>query len=112
MQIGNLDLSLLSKHFNNLLNKLKNIPAITLDGAAITLHGNIDRPEDIRILKKYDDTGVGLYRTEMMFLEKNSFPNEETQFKTYKRALFRLKGQLLTIRTRAGSDSACIFSIT
>ncbi len=83
----------------NLLNKLKNVPAITLDGAAITLHGNIDRPEDIRILKKYDDTGVGLYRTEMMFLEKNSFPNEEMQFKTYKRALFRLKGQLLTIRT-------------
>ena len=83
----------------NLLNKLKNIPAITLDGTAITLHGNIDRPEDIRILKKYDDTGVGLYRTEMMFLEKNSYPNEETQFKTYKRALFRLKGQLLTIRT-------------
>lgn len=83
----------------NLLNKLKNIPAVTLDGTAITLHGNIDRPEDIRILKKYDDTGVGLYRTEMMFLEKNSYPNEETQFKTYKRALFRLKGQLLTVRT-------------
>lgn len=83
----------------NLLNKLKNIPAITLDGTAITLHGNIDRPEDIRVLKKYDDTGVGLYRTEMMFLEKNSYPDEETQFKTYKRALFRLKGQLLTIRT-------------
>ncbi len=84
---------------SNLLNKLKNIPAITLDGTAITLHGNIDRPEDIRILKKYDDTGVGLYRTEMMFLEKNSYPDEEVQFKTYKRALFRLKGQLLTIRT-------------
>ena len=73
----------------NLLNKLKNIPTITLDGTAITLHGNIDRPEDIRILKKYDDTGVGIYRTEMMFLEKNSYPKEEKQFKTYKRALFR-----------------------
>lgn len=83
----------------NLLHKLKDVPAVTLDGTAITIHGNIDRPEDIRILKKYDDTGVGLYRTEMLFLEKNTWPDEETQFKTYKRALFRLKGQLLTIRT-------------
>lgn len=83
----------------SLLHKLKNVPAITLDNVAITIHGNIDRPEDIRILKKYDDTGVGLYRTEMMFLEKNTWPDEEVQFKTYKRALFRLKGQPLTIRT-------------
>jgi phosphotransferase system enzyme I (PtsI) len=83
----------------NLLTKLKNVPAITLDGTAITLHGNIDRPEDIRALRKYDDTGVGLYRTEMLFMENNAYPDEETQFKTYKRALFRLKGQPLTIRT-------------
>jgi phosphotransferase system enzyme I (PtsI) len=82
-----------------LLNKLKNVPAKTLDGINITLHGNIDRPEDVSTLKKYDDTGVGLYRTEMLFLEENAWPDEETQFKTYKRALFRLKGHILTIRT-------------
>jgi phosphotransferase system enzyme I (PtsI) len=82
-----------------LLNELKNVPAITLDGAHITLHGNIDRPEDIRTLKQFDDTGVGLYRTEMMFIERNEWPDEETHFKAYKRALFRLKGQPLTIRT-------------
>lgn len=82
-----------------LLHELKNVPVITTDGKAITLHGNIDRPEDIRTLKKFDDTGVGLYRTEMLFIEKNEFPDEDTQFKTYKRALFRLKGKPLTIRT-------------
>jgi len=82
-----------------LLNKLKFVPAITTDGKAITLHGNINRPEDIRALKNFDDTGVGLYRTEMLFIERNEWPDEETQFKTYKRALFRLKGQPLTIRT-------------
>lgn len=81
------------------LKKLKNIPAITLDGIAITLHGNIDRPEDIRILQQFDETGVGLYRTEMLFMEKNEWPDEETQFKNYKRALFRLKDHPLTIRT-------------
>ena len=82
-----------------LLRELKNTPTVTTDGKAITLHGNIDRPEDIRVLRKFDDTGVGLYRTEMLFIEKNTWPDEETQFKTYKRALFRLKGKSLTIRT-------------
>lgn len=82
-----------------LLHELKNTPTVTTDGKAITLHGNIDRPEDIRKLRKFDHTGVGLYRTEMLFIEKNEWPNEETQFKTYKRALFRLKGKPLTIRT-------------
>jgi len=82
-----------------LLHELKNTPVVTTDGKAITLHGNIDRPEDIRVLRNFDDTGVGLYRTEMLFIEKNEWPDEETQFKTYKRALFRLKGKPLTIRT-------------
>ncbi len=81
------------------LNELKDKPAITKDGINVTLQGNIDRPEDIRTLKKYDDTGVGLYRTEMLFLENKETVDEETQFKTYKRALFRLKGKPLTIRT-------------
>ena len=82
-----------------LLSELKNTPTVTTDGKIITLHGNIDRPEDIRVLRKFDDTGVGLYRTEMLFIEKNTWPDEEIQFKTYKRALFRLKGKPLTIRT-------------
>ena len=82
-----------------LLHELKNAPTVTTDGKVITLHGNIDRPDDIRKLRKFDHTGVGLYRTEMLFIEKNEWPNEETQFKTYKRALFHLKGKALTIRT-------------
>jgi phosphotransferase system enzyme I (PtsI) len=81
------------------LNRLVNKPAVTEDGVHILIQGNIDRPEDIRKLKQYDNTGVGLYRTEMLFLENNKSVDEETQFKTYKRALFRLKGKPLTIRT-------------
>ena len=81
------------------LNKLINKPAVTKDGVHILIQGNIDRPEDIRKLKQYDETGVGLYRTEMLFLENNQQIDEESQFKTYKRALFRLKGKPLTIRT-------------
>ncbi len=81
------------------LNELINKPAVTRDGVSILLQGNIDRPEDIRKLKQFDNTGVGLYRTEMLFLENNQSVDEESQFKTYKRALFRLKGKPLTIRT-------------
>ena len=81
------------------LNRLINKPSVTKDGVHILLYGNIDRPEDIRKLKQLDNTGVGLYRTEMLFLENKQSVDEETQFKTYKRALFRLKGKSLTIRT-------------
>ena len=83
----------------NLLNRLTGKPAITLDNKQITLHGNIDRPEDIRLIKKFDDTGVGLYRTEMLFIELNQWPDEKLHLKTYKRAIKALKGKPLTIRT-------------
>jgi phosphotransferase system enzyme I (PtsI) len=78
---------------------LKNKPTITLDGARINLFGNIDRPEDVRTLRQYDHTGVGLYRTEVLFMERNEWPSEEEQFLVYQRALRALKGHPLTIRT-------------
>lgn len=83
----------------NLLKELTGKPAITLDKKQITLHGNIDRPSDIRIIKKYDDTGVGLYRTEMLFIQLNQWPDQKTHFNTYKRAVKALDGKPLTIRT-------------
>jgi phosphotransferase system enzyme I (PtsI) len=83
----------------NLLNKLSGKPAVTLDNKQITLHSNIDKPEDIRLIKKFDDTGVGLYRTEMLFIELNQWPDEKTHFRTYKRAVKALNGKPLTIRT-------------
>ncbi len=83
----------------NLLKELSGRPAVTLDKKQITLHGNIDRPADIRTIKKYDNTGVGLYRTEMLFIELNQWPDQKTHFKTYKRAVLALEGKPLTIRT-------------
>lgn len=78
---------------------LKNRPCKTLDGLKISLYGNIDRPEDVRVLRQFDHTGVGLYRTEMMFIEHNHMPDEDEQFEVYRRALRALKGHPLTIRT-------------
>jgi phosphotransferase system enzyme I (PtsI) len=83
----------------HLLHSLKGKPAITQDKKTIILHGNIDRPEDIRVLQQYDKAGIGLYRTEMLFIHKNEWPNEDTQLQYYKRAVQKLKGQPITIRT-------------
>lgn len=79
--------------------ELKNKPAITKNGLKINLYGNIDRPADVRTLRQFDHTGVGLYRTEMLFIERNEQPSESEQFETYRRALRALKGHPLTIRT-------------
>ena len=83
----------------NLLKTLSGKPAVTLDRKQITLHGNIDRPSDIKIIKNYDDTGIGLYRTEMLFIELNQWPDQATHLKTYKRVVKALNGKPLTIRT-------------
>jgi len=83
----------------NLLNNLRGKPAITIDKKQITLHGNIDRPADIKSIQKHDDTGIGLYRTEMLFIELNQWPDQDTQLKTYKSAVKKLNGKPLTIRT-------------
>ncbi len=82
-----------------LLFDLKNKPTKTKDGLKIHLHGNIDRPDDVRTLRQFDHTGVGLYRTEMLFIEHNRLPSEDEQFETYRRTLRSLKGHPLTIRT-------------
>ena len=78
---------------------LKNKSCITQDKHKINLYGNIDRPADVRTLRQFDHTGVGLYRTEMLFIERNEIPSEEDQFDAYRRALRALKGHPLTIRT-------------
>ncbi|MDQ1363869.1 MAG: phosphoenolpyruvate-protein phosphotransferase system enzyme [Pseudomonadota bacterium] len=78
---------------------LKNKPAVTTDGRRINLNGNIDGPDDVRTLRQYDHTGVGLYRTEMLFMERDEWPSEQEQFEVYSRALRALKGHPLTIRT-------------
>ena len=81
------------------LKKLKGKPCITLDKKPIILQANIDSPADIKQINKYDTTGVGLFRTEMLFIDQNQWPSEQQQFNFYKSALLKLKGNPLTIRT-------------
>lgn len=97
----------------SLLNELSGKPTITRDNILITLHGNIDHPRDIRQIKKHDDTGVGLYRTEMLFIELNEWPDQKTHFKFYRQAVKALEGKPLTIRTMdLGADKEIQDTIT
>ena len=81
------------------LSALKGQPTVSNDAVHVILEGNIDRPEDVKLLRMQDDTGVGLFRTEMLFLESNEMLPEQAQFQLYKRTLRALKGNPLTIRT-------------
>jgi len=79
--------------------KNRDLPAVTQDGHTITLMANIELPSDIPAVHEIGAQGIGLYRTEFLFMNRTSPPDEEEQFKTYKGVIDRLDGKLLTIRT-------------
>lgn len=81
------------------LRKLKDEPPRSLDNVDISLFANIELSEDITALRKVGAQGVGLYRTEFLYMNRTTPPDEEEQFRTYRSAIRRLKGAPLTIRT-------------
>lgn len=81
------------------LYKLKDQDSRTQDGTAITLQANIELSEDITALKRVGAAGVGLYRTEFLFMNREFPPDENEQYQTYLHTLRRLKGLPLTIRS-------------
>jgi phosphotransferase system enzyme I (PtsI) len=91
------------------LYRLKDEEALSLDGTPITLHANIELSEDITALKRVGAAGVGLYRTEFLFMNRETPPDEHEQYQTYLHTLRRLKGLPLTIRTLdLGADKEII----
>ncbi len=87
------------KRYFSKLKKLKNKPAITLDETLITLHANIELPKDFKTVVEVGASGVGLYRTEFLYMNRESPPDEEEHYNTYKKVIDALKGLPLTIRT-------------
>ena len=81
------------------LSKLIDTKAVTLDGVALKLSANIDIEEDIKAIRRVDADGVGLYRTEFLYMNNESIPTEQDHFKIYTKVLRALKGKTLTIRT-------------
>ncbi len=85
------------------LGKLKKMPAITRDGIEVSLLANIEFPEDCVGALDAGAVGVGLFRSEFLFMGRvghtNKLPTEEEQFESYKRAVLAMKGRPVTIRT-------------
>ena len=81
------------------LQLLKGKPSVTLDGKHVELAGNIGTPNDIEGLIKNDAEGVGLYRTEFLYMDRDSFPTEEIQYEAYKAVLEGMDGKTIVIRT-------------
>jgi phosphoenolpyruvate-protein phosphotransferase (PTS system enzyme I) len=74
-------------------------PAVTLDGVRLTLSGNIEQASDAAAVKSSGAEGVGLFRTEYLFLDKQALPSEAEQYESYRTAAEALKPAPLIIRT-------------
>ncbi|TAK90578.1 MAG: phosphoenolpyruvate--protein phosphotransferase [Burkholderiaceae bacterium] len=81
------------------LRRLRNMPAQTLDGASIEMLGNIELVDDVDDMVEEGGEGVGLFRTEYLFMNRATLPSEEEQFESYADVVKKLKGQPVTIRT-------------
>jgi len=81
------------------LKRLRTARANTLDGNLIELHANIEKPEDISEVKENGATGVGLFRSEFLFLNRDDLPDEEEQFEAYRDVATAMEGQPVVIRT-------------
>ena len=82
-------------------------PSVTKDGTKVELVCNIGKPEDAKKVVECDGEGVGLFRTEFLFMDRDSIPTEEEQFEAYKSVAETMKGKPVIIRTLdIGGDKA------
>ena len=81
------------------LSKLKDTAATTEDGVDIELLANIESAEDIKTLHKIAADGVGLFRSEFLYLNRDSLPSEDEQYAIYANLVKKLRGKPITIRT-------------
>ncbi len=94
-------------HRHSLL-ELKHTPAVTRDGIEITLMANIELPEDVRAALNAGAQGVGLYRTEFLYMNRDTLPDEEEHYRAYMEVVRGMGGQPVTIRTLdLGADKQC-----
>ena len=81
------------------LQRLKTAHAVTLDGESIDLSVNIELPQDIDKVREVDADGVGLFRTEFLFMNRGDSPSEDEQFEAYRSVVKALPGKPVTIRS-------------
>ena len=96
-----------AKRERRALNRLRREPSRTLDGIDIKLWANAESRDDVTESHALGAAGVGLYRTEFLFMGSSELPDEETQFRAYRDAVIGMTGRTVTIRTLdLGADKA------
>jgi phosphotransferase system enzyme I (PtsI) len=89
------------------LKRIRTAPAATLDGTPIHLYANIELPSDLDAVRASGATGIGLFRSEFLFMNRRDLPDEDEQYEAYREVLEGMKGRPVTIRTLdIGSDKA------
>ena len=82
-----------------LLKRLRDTPAVTLDAIKVELHANIELPDDVEQALENGATGIGLFRSEFLFLNRSDLPDEDEQFEAYRKVVQAMRGMPVTIRT-------------
>ena len=89
------------------LKRIRGTPATTMDGTSVDLHANIELPQDVQNVRESGATGVGLFRSEFLFLNRDDLPSEDEQFESYRTVAQAMHGLPVTIRTLdLGADKA------
>ena len=92
---------------NEQLKRLIHVPTVTVDGVAVQLQANIERPEEAERALAAGAEGIGLFRSEFLFLNRRELPGEDEQFDAYRSAVAAMHGRPVTIRTLdVGADKA------
>ena len=93
------------REYRDSLIQLAQLPTVTRDGTTIQLYGNIEFASELKIVNEMNGDGVGLFRTEFLYLTSEHEPTEEEQFEEYRKAVQAANGKPVTIRTLdLGSD--------
>lgn len=96
------------QHKKELLQKLKGKDNVTIDGRRINIFANIGSADNIGDVLLSDAGGIGLFRSEFLYLENSDYPTEEEQFRVYKHVLESMAGKKVIIRTMdIGADKQC-----
>ena len=82
-----------------LLQSLKGLPTVTKSGKVIHLYANIGSEEDVDSVLENDSEGIGLFRSEFLYLGRDDYPTEEEQFQVYKNVISKMNGKKVIIRT-------------
>ena len=81
------------------LKRLRTARSATMDGVAVELQANIELPQDVKEVKEAGAAGIGLFRSEFLFLNRDDLPSEDEQFEAYRKVADAMDGRTVTIRT-------------